>query len=508
MVSHMKACFGVAASVIALLVMTKVGSLSDQYGRKYFMVAVVLDIFLTRALKYYLLSRYDHLMFKWLVFSEALASITGVGISFFYAGVSLGPVSSSFLMEFTKKFRAARPQVIVADATINAVEPYEWDPLRLELVAFAVCSVLAIFMLPESRPEKSRRRSRSLSVISRTTVGAEDQKPLSLHTITSKVVGSITTYFSPLKLLWIPEEFKPVNYTDGRFYRERMAVILLTTCDCCLTCMSTGSGQVFMLYGILKFSWSAGTLGYVLSITFAAKAFTLIILAPFLNHFVYHKVFHFKVMKRQLDMLDFVNITVGLSVDALTLFWYPFINTTPVFLGVLGLSSFSALASPSLNSAIVKYYPDSQTGALFSAIYLVKNICNITVPVLMLTIYNYSITDWNNPGILFQIMAACLLMLVGFMFIVKRLLNLSGTSSAEVLTRTSSFSRSRSNSVAHSRSGSISSVNVTIPAAGASSDYFQSADSGSRADSEGSPQKLANPMSNTLKKNSSFSGNV
>lgn len=494
--SHLKATTTVVCNTISLIAMTKVGQLSDQYGRKPFIFFIAFCLFVARSFEYYLMTHYNYLRFWLMIFLESFLSIAGglltfvslfncylsdiaevhersfylgVGMAFFYVGISLGPIASNFVRSISKNLRGSLNLKLTSEKAFNVIEDYEYDPLRFELGLLLLMMFFTMVILPESRPEKARKKSRSLSMTrlqesmeSESESGPRDQ-PLShshvhlysqvqtiyykLLDLPKKLIKFLISYFKPISILLIPKEFKPLHFSDERFKRERLAVIGLVILDSALSSISGGVGEIYILYGILKLHWSSTEIGIFLAISCAARAIVLVVISPLVNHYIYHRMLRFKVMSTQFDMPDFVTIFIGVMAEAIVLAVYPFVTKTRTFFIVLCFSGLGSLSIPSINSAIVKYYPDAKTGELFSALSVVKALCGLIVPIVLLTLYNISITKLNFPGFVFLFLSFCFFLWIILLIVIKQLLGLHSKSSQEVLTRSNSFMRSRSSSI-------------------------------------------------------------
>lgn len=527
LVSRFKAVTLTCISITCAITVTKVGELSDQYGRRLFIILIIVTTFFSRVLKFYFLYNYNYLKFGWLVFVEALGSITGgligfitlmhcyvsdiaevhersyyigVAMAFFFTGISLGPIASNIVMSISRNWRIrSNMSIESADSTaLGSIAPFEWDPLKFELVCFALLFVFSITLFPESRSERARSKSRSMSI----SRASSERDLLALRSQVDSNWEAFSTKFKNLfkflvglKILWISQDFKPVSYSDKRFSRERIAVLILVICDCLSTAFATCMGEIIVLYGLLRLNWNASSLSYVLAISCGSRAIVLVVLAPLLNKYLYHKLLKFRVMKYHFDMLDFSNIVGPLSVEAISMIILPFLKTSGGVFALLALASLSTLASPSLNSSIIKYFPDAKTGEVFSAISLVKSILNLGFPVLMLMLYNVSISKWNYPGFVFHLAAVLMFVCVIGIFIVKYLLSLSGSSEPEVFTRSNSISR-KSSVVSFERditnsSPAVNTPTVSTPEPSSRPDYFGA-----------SPKENAHKI---IRKNSTFS---
>ncbi|CAH6722082.1 hypothetical protein CLIB1444_08S01464 [[Candida] jaroonii] len=494
LISNLQLATTTISSIFSILLISKIGALSDKYGRKPFLFFIFFTFLISRVFKYYLMSHYDYLKFACIVFADVLVSCSGglmaflsllncyvsdiaevhqrsyfigVSMAFFFAGISIGPISGNLVLSLSKKAKTSKPSDLLTRSdsldfsAYTNIEDYEFNPLRFELILFFLLVLVSAFILPESRSQKARRKSRTMSVSELPVLQTNETVSITkkVEDFFKSVVKEAIELLKPIKVLYIPLEFKPAHYSMERFQRERISLIVMTIIDCLLTGCAMGMGEVMFLYGILRFNWGSTVLAYYIAVSCASRALVLVGLAPVLNNFVYHKVFKFKLMKRQFDMIDFCNCFGGLIVEVVVFIGYAFAPTTLAFFGFIVLGGLSSLISPTLNSAIVKYYPDSKTGELFGSISFVKNLFNLLIPVALLTTYKYSLRI-HYPQLIFivlsVVMVLCSLAITG----VKVLLNLSSSSSPEVLTRSSSFAsvpslREGSSELSHNRTNSM-----------------------------------------------------
>lgn len=478
LISNLQLFETVLSGISSLVTITKIGTLSDQYGRKLFVFVIVFTYLLGKVFKYYLVANFTYLRFWLLVFLDLLFSLSGgmiafvslvncyvsdiadihqrgyyigVCLAFFYGGISVGPIVGNLLLELGKRF----PKTVHSSMSGSAyaiVEPYEYYPLKFELVVMTFLSLFIAFVLPESRSHKARRKSQTQSMnnLDNTILAVEPHVSIlrQLKQFSTNVFASIINYFKPATILLIPLEFKPNNITHDQFRRERIALLMLVFIDCIGVGLATHMGPIYVLYGILKYNWNATAIGYFTAISCGSKAIVLVILSPIVNHHIYHILFKFKVMKRQFDMIDFANTIVGLLSEGLASIGFVFSNNTGTFLFWVCVSSLLSFVSPNLNSAILKYFPDSKTGQVFAAVSLVKSLFGLATPIVLLTIYKYALTI-EFPELIFIFFAVITSLLIGAIIVVKTVLVLNVDSVPQVLTRTDSFSilnHSRNNS--------------------------------------------------------------
>ncbi|KAK6463062.1 major facilitator superfamily domain-containing protein [Scheffersomyces coipomensis] len=459
LMSNLQMCFSVCSGIITLIASGKIGPLSDQYGRRLFIIISVSFFFLGRTLKFLLMYHFTSLKFIPMVFFEILTNLgggsislvtlsncyisdvvepheriysLGLGIASLFIGFSTGPLIGNFLLSLSTKMSNS------IDINTTIAEG-EFVPLKFELCIYAIVALYSIFVLPESRSAKARRKSRSLSISSSSSLiltsphlASQEDTPTSIQ----KFINQIN-FLKPLRLLLLPEEV--VNRQNmSRVNKDRAAVMMLIISDCILAVTGISLGEINILYGIYNFGWSQRDIGHLLAIGFSTKATVLIILCPIINHKVFQKGFKFKVMRKQFDMVDFSMIYLGLSCEALGLLLLMFMPTTHTFFAGIMLAGLGSISSPALNSSVIKFYPESKIGELFGAIALLKNLLVILGPVTFLSIYKYALEYWNKPGAVFFVAGSIMFFNSNLVMIVKRVLNLTSHSEPELLTRSNS----------------------------------------------------------------------
>ncbi|KAK6205383.1 major facilitator superfamily domain-containing protein [Scheffersomyces amazonensis] len=456
LLSNLQMSYSVCSGIITLIASGKIGPLSDQYGRRLFLITTVTMFFIGRFSKFLLMYHYNSLKFIPMVLLEILTNSAGgvlalvalsncyisdvvepheriyslgLGIAALFIGLSSGPLIGNFLLSLTTKISN---NLLDGNSTISHGE---FSPLKFELLLLFSAVLFAVFILPESRSEKARRKSRSLSISSSSSlvlplVEVEESK-------LQKFLQQIN-FLKPLNLLLLPDEI--VNRQNKqRIKRDRASVLLLVVADCVLTVTSMSLGEINILYGIFHFNWNQRDIGHLLAVGFATKATVLIILCPLINHKILQKTFGFKVLKKQFDMVDFSMAYIGLACEASGLLLLNFMPTTHTFFAGIMLSAFGSLASPALNSSIIKFYPESKIGELFGAIALVKNLLSILGPVAFISFYKYALEVWKKPGIVFVVAGTIMMTNSCIVWIVKRILNLNRHSEPELLTRSNSM---------------------------------------------------------------------
>ncbi|EGW32360.1 uncharacterized protein SPAPADRAFT_50923 [Spathaspora passalidarum NRRL Y-27907] len=419
--SNLQLGYTISSSIITLIASGKVAPLSDQFGRKLFVVLMLLCFFLGRTCKFLLMSHFTSLKFKLMIACEILTNLCGgilalitlancyisdvvephqriyslgISIASLFLGLSIGPLVGNLIISLSPK--------ISPTSTVVLISKSDFLPLKFEVTILFIVLIVAIFVLPESRSEKARRKSRTMSISSSASSIMSQHE--TVHW-TSRFLDSIN-FLKPLKLLLLPTDMVPAQ-NRHRIKKDRIAVLSLVFIDCMLGSLAISFAEIYVLYGIYRYSWDQTDIGHLLAIGCSSRAIVLILLSPVINHRIFQHGFGFKVFKKQFDMVDFSMTLLGLICEVIGFFGYSISSTTISFFAFTVFCGFGSLISPALNSSIVKFYPESKIGELFGAMALLKNLFGLVMPVCYLTIYKYSVLI-QTPGLVFIIAATVL----------------------------------------------------------------------------------------------------
>ncbi|GEQ70157.1 hypothetical protein JCM33374_g3833 [Metschnikowia sp. JCM 33374] len=420
LVSSLQQAFSVARGIATIVASGKVGPLSDKYGRKIFLIGVVVFIILGALVRYTLMSTYPTLQFGPMVATEFLANFSGGGLTLvtlancyvsdiaetnqrtyymginvasLFVGMSSGPLIGNLIIGF---FKRKIPKVSGPGATYGPnLTSADFAPLRFEILVLLLVLLFIMFVLPESRSEHARRMSRSLSSTPSLSSLTRPQKPSRIQEFWASV-----NFLRPMRLLFYPKD--SVHRSRHKsITRTRIAVMILAVTDCLTSSFGAALGEIFVLYGVYTFKWTAVDIGHLMAITCASRAVVLIFLSPVLTYNVFQKTLGFVPSKRRFDKIDYGVVMIALTFDCVGQIFLGTSKSSGVFLGSLVLTAVSCLAMPAVNSAIVKFYPESKMGEVFGGLAIVKNIFSIISPVAVLALYKTAVSKWNCPQVLF-----------------------------------------------------------------------------------------------------------
>lgn len=385
----------------------KMGELSDRFGRKPILAIVALTTLLGRCFTAYLLMdgrTYHRGLF---ILSSVVEEMTGgntvvVSVSSSYITDIVEPheriVSLGFMIGTLYGGLAIGP--LLGNIVIKYIgHGNDIYALYAGLVLCALFALILVFVIKESRPMKLRRKSQSTHLRRKASFTSSIHSSQSTSMYNQFQLWRIVDIFSPLKKLWIakhPEQgFKP-----------RINVLIMIFSDCVLSLASAAYTSTLVLYTTYYFNWGTDNIGYYVSMVGFSKSFCLYAVSPVLLHFL--KKF-LTIKKKSIDSVDLAVIFIGLIFDSLGPLTVIFATqSSQVYLSAI-FASLGALAGPTIQSSIVKYVSETQTGEVFGAIALIKNFILCLGPPIFLQIYSKSVATF--PTLVFWITV--------FMFIIS-----------------------------------------------------------------------------------------
>ncbi|CAN3376493.1 hypothetical protein DIURU_000154 [Diutina rugosa] len=438
LVSNLMLAYSVCMGVAGTLAVSKIGAMSDMYGRRRFLIFTLAMIAIGRTFKFFVLYSYSTLNIPLVVLSEVVTQSgggvlglmtvvncyisdvvdpasriysLGFSIASMFIGLSIGPVCGNLVLKLADRHGLERAMDAGSSMLERLIASHQFAPLKFELIVFYATVVYVVVWLPESRSKANLKRSRSTvsygsigsapSELSQESglVGAADESAVEFESWTAWLWRHLN-FLTPLRILWIPAHYR----SPSTLKQDRLVVLLLVVCEVMLTCTAVSSGEIYMLYGIYRFQWSTLDIGRLLAALCSSRAVVLLILSPLVNK----KLFPWlgiRTSKTRYDSNDFIIAFSGLCIDAVALSWLYHAKTTMEFYGVLMIAAWGSLASPTMNSAIIKFYPESKVGVVFGAMSILKNLSTLLGPFTFLTVYKFALSRWNDPGFTFLVIS-------------------------------------------------------------------------------------------------------
>lgn len=444
LVSGLQQAYAIAGGITTLFASGKIGPLSDQYGRRAFIVLIGILQTLGKLLRYVVMTRWPELKFGMMVITEIIANLCGgvitlvtlsncyvsdiaeahqrtyylgINIAMLFVGLSTGPLAGNLLLLVASKLGMSKssmegtfsalktPLAPAAPVPYSNIERHEFVPLKVEIGILLTVLLFVLFVLPESRSENARRKSRSLS---RSLLMSSIDAAIAEQSKTSKFF-EVFNFLRPLRLITYPKDLV-LRLRHSSLKPIRLAVIVLVVSECLMTSISMPMGEIYVLYGIYKFGWTAQNLGILLAVACLSRAFALIVVSPLISKKVFQQKLKLEVNAKRFDHVDYAMIAFSFLCEFLGMLSLGFAPNGTVFLSLLVLNSLGALANPALNLAVVKFFPELKIGELFGAVALVKNVLQVIVPVLLLGLYKSALSHWNFPQVVFLLAAGIFLL--------------------------------------------------------------------------------------------------
>ena len=428
------------AGIIKVVALGKVGHLSDLYGRKNVLLFIMVSFVAGQFILFFTFKHFTYLSTWPLILGESISSLGGgylallavcncyisdvveqheriysIGLvsAFFYVGVTLGPIAGNVAIEMAQKCHYESPNPL-------KINNYEYYPTKLQLSILILSLFFIILVLPESRPVKSRRKSRALSV----SLNSLNPMKNSLQNFSkneSFAGRTVRNLIHPLMILTYPSEFRGSN--DKKTHRRlKVAVMTLVFADALMALVGITIIELFPLYGMYKFNWSATTLGDIISITCFSRVIVLSVISPALANYFLTKVLGFKTFKDLLDLVDLGICVFGLLFEALGMLIICKATSVNEFGFALILTSAGTVVSPALNSSLIKYFPESKVGEVFGGLLLLKHCGIIVGPMTFFYLYKVSLSKWGHPSFVFLLFSCFYFTIIAALLLLKSLI--------------------------------------------------------------------------------------
>lgn len=439
-------CLGIAGTFAVL----KIGPLSDVYGRRIFLIIIIVLFALGRTLKFLVLYHFASLNVTLMIILELITDsgggliglITvvncyisdvvlpderifslGILMALMLMGVSIGPLIGNFILKLAQKSGTQFVPTGSVDDVLNSLrELHMFAPLKFELALYYFTIAYVVWWLTELRLKQNRERLRSYgsyglllrsSLFCLLTLTPEENEAAIAEEPTIKEHLNI---FSLVKILWIPAGYRP----SLTLKRDRVTVLLLVIQEMIMTSIIVSIGEVFVLYGIYSYQWSSIDIGHMLAALCSSKAVVLVVILPLLTQKVFPKL-GLRASKSRYDSIDFILAFGGVFTDALSVFLLIKARNTTEFISALVFGALSGWVLPTQMLAIIKYYPELKVGEVFGGLSVMKNMMTLLGPLLYLSVYKYAVNN-DTPSLVFVVYGVIMLM-VSSLLVVVRVIN-------------------------------------------------------------------------------------
>jgi MFS family permease len=395
-------CSGILSAVIS----PKIGSLSDRYGRKAFMVFNTCGALFGEVLTILAAKFPETVHVNWILVGFCLEGISGsfivgmalahsyaadcvspqrrnVAFSYFHAclftGIAIGPVLAGYIIEARKKYVGK----------IEAVLLIFYIALGAHLFFIAFLT----FCVPESLSRKRQERAREKHREEMQRLGPSSDWINQLRSI---------NLFEPLKILW------PTG--PGSSSAVRWNLVLLAATDTIMFGVAMGAMSVILVYTRRQFGWQELESGRYVTIANSCRVFALLVLLPAITRLVRGKNGAAHLRKSGSDLLDLSIIRAAILFDMLGYLGFTLVRRGELFTVAGALASIGGMGSPTLGAALTKHVPSDQVGQLLGATGLLHAAARVVGPTIFNGIYSATVGTYR------QTVFVCLTVTFGLAF--------------------------------------------------------------------------------------------
>ncbi|AOW02349.1 YALI0C04796p [Yarrowia lipolytica CLIB122] len=206
----------------------------------------------------------------------------------------------------------------------------------------------------------------------------------------SKSVAAVKEHFESLSILSF----------SNRSRSTRINAWIILSIDAFMYCSQVGVVGLLVLYSGFRFKWGTEQTGNMISLMGLSKVLAVMLFMPVVMG-ILNRVFVTRL--NHIDMTDLFVIRLGMIVNCMGWFGVATATSGTLFLIAVASMSLSSTASPTLQSALVKYIDRKDTGRLLGALALLHHICSLLAPIVFTSIYTLTVD--TRPELCFYIVS-------------------------------------------------------------------------------------------------------
>ncbi|CAI7592979.1 unnamed protein product [Penicillium viridicatum] len=383
----------------------RLGALSDRYGRTRVLSVTAIGMLSGEIITIAAATYPDSVEVYWLYLGYILdgicgSFIAGMAVAHSYAADCTAPEDRNIAFGYFHGclFGGIALGPLLAALAIKASGGYL---LVFYLVLF--CQLVFIFSMLWVVPESL---SRSSQLLAREAFSHRRMTNRNTRlTWSSWLSGKLFTPFAPLKILWPRGE--------GSSPALRRNLVLLAAVDTTMFGVAMGAFNVVIYYSRYQFGWDVSEQSLFIAIINLARISCMLFVLPVVTRLVRGAVAGDPSQPwNGCDNLDLAFIRCAVFFDALGFLGYAVATSPTLFIIFGAMTALAGLGFPTLQSAMTKHIPPSQTGELLGASGLLHSLARVVAPAFLSGIY--SLTVGSLPQSIFIILtvvfgiAACL----------------------------------------------------------------------------------------------------
>lgn len=393
----------IVTNVLSIIVGSKMGELSDKFGRKPFLLWLFICVFLSTAGTVYMVTAFNTFHFWMALLTELVLAFgggitTGLALSkaytsdvvepaervtsfglvmaFVMVGMSISPLLVSLLARLANHVSEVPHSPViningVVEGTFEVISTTDTFPLKVGLFLLLIVVLYAAFFLPESRSARAQHKARA--------TGGPQTWMLYLN------------FVKPLQLLTFPDSVVLEGTPKTSVRKTRFLFVSMVLTTSIITTAVTAVAIIGTQYGIYKFKWQTVDVANFSFFTMGLRSIMMVFGLPFFDKVVLRQWLGFRRLENSLDMVDFAMIFVGLSWDGVFNVLTGVAGSTSQLIAFQSMAAIGVMGDPAVVSSCIKYLPEVRVGEFLGGLSLFQNILNLVVPLAVFSIYKFGL---------------------------------------------------------------------------------------------------------------------
>lgn len=400
--------------ILNLISIPLLSSYADRWGRKPILLFSGFCLFLSTSLSLAVCVWPDAFNYRTLLLTGVLDGIGG-------SMTMIIIMSSSYIADTVKESQRAKI-LSIQDAIYSggmAIGPIIGSYILAStnnigfLFGIGCVSVLAfllivLFVLPESRSEKSRRQSIAAHVARKASFLETRKTRLASSEINEEdisifsKVGLIEKFHDILHFLNFVEPLKVLKFSNIKNSKFKVNAYLLIIAQTLISGAVVNGIPFIILLAKARFQWTSVQNNYLVSILGGTRFFTLSLVLPRIFDYVRLRWFHSSVT---IDHGDKTILQGSLTLSTLGYFLISKSNTGHLFMFSMFFLAFGSGTSPVIRNSLIKYSPPNKVAEVLGAANMITTILSVFTPTLFAQVYKY--TAEHRPQAVIEILVIC-----------------------------------------------------------------------------------------------------